>query len=314
MRQPSQTRPNHALWHPLVPVLTALSLLSGAVQVEAETTKIADRAGRGCTAPAWSPDNRYVAYTTEDQDELLLVEVNKDIKTKKLYEIARGEGVGRRFVFMPGADRMALRRPAGALPGSPDRIISVSYFVYDPVMLTHNTTPILGPYRIGDEVYYRADLQAPLVNLHGTEWDSAVNLDDERLTVSHAGREVYQSASDEKAEGFDISPDGQLVAAVYETSSGKQLRLITIATGQTFDLGSGRWPGWSADSNRLVFIRDKPSVKYAELVVYDLELGQIRSIQGINQFWPNEPALNSSGTQVAFTHDGEVYVTDVTGF
>lgn len=57
-------------------------------------------------------------------NELLLVEVNKDIKTKKLYEIAHGEGVGRRFVFMPGADRMALRRPAGALPGSPDRITS----------------------------------------------------------------------------------------------------------------------------------------------------------------------------------------------
>lgn len=65
-------------------------------------------------------------------------------------------------------------------------------------MLTYNTTPILG-HRIGDEVYYRADLQAPFVNLHGTEWDSAVNLDDERLTVSHAGREVYQSASDENA-------------------------------------------------------------------------------------------------------------------
>lgn len=47
--------------------------------------------------------------------------------------------------------------------------------------------------------------------------------------------------------------------------------------------------------------------------MYDLELVKSGPFKASTSSGPTQ-MLNSNGTQVAFTHEGEVYVTDVTGF
>lgn len=301
---------------PRRPVLATLSLIFVFTNLTfSAPTKVADFVGRGCSAPLWSPDDRFIAYTTLDRDEIYVVELN-DIKPKQsLYRVVNTEGVGRRFAFVPGEERIAFRRLAGALPGAPDRVVSSSYYSYDPTMMSHNNTAILGPYRIENKLFIRESLTKPLVSLDGSEWSNSVTLDRGKLEISNAsGVITFASKSEEPVEGFEISPDGLWVAAVLQAESIRQVRLIHIPDGNVINLGEGRWPGWSRDSNRIVIVRDKSDLNYAELVVYDVEVGQARSVLGLNQFWPNEPALNSNGTKVAFVHEGEIYRTEVTGF
>lgn len=299
----------HSIWLAclLTFVLSNLSI--------AEPFKVAERVGKGCSAPLWSADNRFIAFTTIDLDELYVVSVGKSKAEQSLYRVANAEGVGRRCVFVPGEDRLAFRRMAGALATHADRMLSVSYYTHDPIMLTHNDTPILGPYRIENKIFYRKSLMSPLIALDGKTWRNSVLLDDGELIAAGAnGKDLFKSKSTEKVEGFEISPDGTWVAMVYKTETNRQVRLVSLESGQVIELGKGRWPSWSGDSNRVVIIRDKPDVKFSDLIVYDLQISQSRSVTGINQFWPDEPALNSDGSQVAFTHDGEIFITEVTGF
>lgn len=277
--------------------------------------KVADRAGRGLSAPLWSPDGRFIAYTTLDRDELFVVELNEIKAKQSLYRVADLEGCGRRFVFAPGEERIVYRSIAAAMKGSPDRIVSTSYYQHDNTMLSDNTGQILGPYLIENQLFIRKSLNDPLVSLNHQEWSKGVFLDDGELTVKNsAGKVVYETAENEEAQGFEISPDGETVAAVVEVGGDKTVRVIQISSGLMTDLGKGRWPGWSGTGDRLVFVRDKHEVKFAELVVFDLTVGQSRSVLGLNQFWPNEPALNYDGTLVAFVHGGEVFTAEVTGF
>lgn len=294
--------------------LGLLCTLGLTISAKAEPFKAADRVGRSCSAPLWSPDNRFLAYTSVDRDVVMLNEIGKDNVIKNLYSIATGEGVGRRFAFAPGEERLILRRENPGLPGKPDRLLSISFYEHDPVMLTANVGPLLGPYIIAGKVYSRDDLQSPYRSTDKQEWPVRVLADSKRLEIATASATLYRSPAEEELEGFELSPDGDWVAAVFESAGQKVLRLISTASGQTIDLGSGRWPGWSGNSRRLVFVKDKPSVEFSELVVYDLESAAARSVVGLNQYWPDEPALNSDGTRVAFVHKGEIFVTEVTGF
>ena len=280
-----------------------------------EPRKAADLVGRGLSAPLWSQDDRFMAYTTADLNELYVVELNEVKAKQSLYRVSNLDGVGRRFAFQPGEDRIAFRTMVGAITSHPERIFSSSIYSHDPKMLTSNTGPIHGPYRIENKLFYRSSLDQPLISVDGQPWSKIVNLLDGSLSISDSTQTVrYVSPTEEKVEGFEISPDGQWVAAVVKTSTERQVQLIQISTGAVTNLGKGRWPGWSGDGNRVVVIRDKPEVRFAELLVYDIKLGQTRSVVGLTNFWPDEPALNSNGTKVAFIHEGEIYLTEVTGF
>lgn len=277
--------------------------------------KVADFAGRGCSAPLWSPDNRFIAYTTIDLDSLFVVEPAESKMKQSLYRVANAAGIGRRFVFVPGEERLAYRVMIGAIPSHPDRVVAVSFYSFDPSVLTDNDGQIIGPYRIENQLFYRKSLAQPLLALDGTERkDGAFILDGKLVVRNQTGAAVFNSDGLAVVEGFEISPDGQWVAAVFSTDGNRAVRLIQVSDGAEFDLGRGRWPAWSGNSNRVVFVRDKSEVRFAELIVYDVQLGQSRSVTGVNQFWPDEPALNSDGSMVAFVHDGEIFITEVTGF
>lgn len=276
---------------------------------------VAERAARGCSAPLWSADSRFIAYTTIDLDTLFVVEPAEANKHQNLYRVAKATGVGRRFVFAPGEERLVYREMIGAIPTHPDRLISTSFYTYDPSVLTSNNDPIIGPYVVENKIYYRHSLETPLIAVHGAERIAGPYKIDGRLVIRNAsGSEVFKSDEQEEVDGFEISPDGQWVAAVLAQDGERMVKLIQVSDGSVSELGRGRWPGWSGNSNRLVFVRDKKEVQFAELVVYDVEVGQSRSVTGINQYWPDEPALNGDGSMVAFIHDGSVYVTETTGF
>ena len=299
--------------HTVILTLSLLLVLAG-LAVSAPR-KVAERAGRGCSAPLWSSDSRFIAFTNIDLDTLYVVEPAESRKEQELYRVAHALGVGRRYVFVPGEERLAYREMVGAIGTHPDRIISTSFYSYDPSMLTSNMNKIIGPYRINNQIYYRESLSDPLISVTGDERTAGAYKKGGKLVVKNAqGNAVFTSDGQEEPEGFEVSPDGHWVAAVFAKDNDHAVRLIQISDGAIIELGRGRWPSWSGNSNRVVFVRDKEELKYAEMVVYDLQVGQSRSVMGVNQFWPDEPSLNGDGSKVAFVHDGEIFVTEVTGF
>ncbi|MBK6766461.1 MAG: PD40 domain-containing protein [bacterium] len=280
--------------------------------------RVTEKAGRGCSSPLWGFNDQLIAYTTIDLDALFVIQPGDSgtrIKQQLQYQVAQAAGVGRRFIFDPSAERLIYRRTAAALKTQPDRLVATPFNSNENKMLTSNVTSILGPYRIGSTVYYRASLEEPLIDLEGKERVDGAYLDDGELEVKNAeGKTVFTSPSEQIVEGFERSPDGEWIAFVYRTGEARLLGVVEVSGGKLLELGKGRWPSWSGDSNRLVYVVDKPGMKFADIVVYDLQSAQSRSVQGLNQFWPDEPALNHLGTEVAFVHDGEIYVTEVPGF
>ncbi len=294
-------------------ILTFIFVFYGIV--ESAPKKVAERAGRGCSAPLWDSNGKLLAYTTLDLDELHATELATSIRLQKFYRVANAKGVGRRFVFDPDGEALVYRRIAEALPSKPERLVVTPLSTLENRMITSNKESILGPYRIDDKIYYRSALDEPLTDLEGSKRLDGPFLKGSTLTVRNpAGDAVWQSPATYAVEGFELSPDGAWVAVVGKTAESTEVKIVEVAAGKAVELGRGRWPSWSGDSNRLIFIVDKSELKFAELVVYDIPSGQRRSVQGITQFWPDEPALNPDGSRCAFVHDGEVYVTEVTGF
>lgn len=296
------------------PVVLLLIIVFALVAV-AGPRKAAERVGRGCSAPLWGFDSKLLAYTTIDLDELYVTEPGEVLRNQLLYRVANAPGIGRRFIFDPQGERLIYRREATALPTKPDRLVASPFNSMENKMLTSNLQSILGPYRIGNTVYYRESLTKPLVDLDGMTRNDGAYLENGRLTViNRTDDEVFKSGDNVTVQGFERSPDGEWIAFVADQNGTKEIGIVEVAGGQYISVGKGRWPSWSGDSNRLAYLVDKPEIKFSEIVVYDLPSAQARSVQGINQYWPDEPALDHTGSRVAFVHDGEIYVTEVTGF
>lgn len=280
--------------------------------------RVAEKLGRGCSSPLWGLNDQLIAYTTIDLDALHVIEPGDSgtrIQQQLQYTVVEAPGVGRRFIFDPAGERLIYRRVAAALKSQPDRLVATPFNLKENKMLTSNNESILGPYRIESTVYYRESLDDPLIDLEGHKRIDGAYLDDHELSVKNSeGKVVFESPAGQQVEGFERSPDGVWIAYVYRSGEDRLLSLVEVKSGKFLEIGRGRWPSWSGDSNRLVYIVDKPGLKFADIVIYDLASAQSRSVQGLNQFWPDEPALNQKGTQVAFVHDGEIYVAEVPEF
>lgn len=280
-------------------------LLSCYLVSTATPKKIADPVGGGCSSPVWGRNDQMIAFTNRELDELYVIELDK---LQAPYRVANAKGVGRRFVFDPVEDRVLFRQRAEAHPAKPERIVSCSVNFHDSQMVTSNEGPLIGPYVIGAEVFHRQDASSPFVSLQGASKLAGPFIEDRgRLSIhDDSGKEVFETASSDTVSGFEFSPDGRWVAIVLGNST-KTIELISTFDGTRIPIGEGRWPGWSGNSKRLVFLRDKPEIHFAEIVVYDLSKGELRSVTGLNEFWPDEPALNSDGTRCAFIHNGALY-------
>ncbi|MCC6477011.1 hypothetical protein IT157_08145 [bacterium] len=248
-----------------------------------------------------------IAFTTRELDELYVIELDEK---QSPYRVANAKGVGRRFVFDPSDDRVIFRQRAEAHPAKPERLVSCAVYLHDPQMVTNNDGPLIGPYLIGSEIVYRQDPFSPYTSLSGSVRMAGPYVEEQgRLSVrDERGRELFETAPQDSVSGFELSPDGRWVAIVLGNSA-KTLEIVSTLDGTRIPIGAGRWPGWSGNSKRLVFLRDKPEIHFAEIVVYDLSKSELRSVTGLNEFWPDEPSLNFDGTRAAFVHDGALYET-----
>ncbi len=184
----------------------------------------------GFTNPVCSPHSEAIAYTTADFAVLYLW--TTDLRPP--LRVAQSAGVGRRFIFEPGQERLVYRQVVGALPTKPERLISTSPYLYDPAVRTANQDSLIyGPYLIDRQVWYRPSLLLPYHDYHDSLRTAGPYLDlrTGRLQVVNASSDtVFSSIVPDSYAGMEVSPDGEWIAAV-KSRPRVELTLIRVADG-----------------------------------------------------------------------------------
>ena len=263
----------------------------------------------GWLYPAYCTNDRDVIVATADLSEIRLL-VHGEDSTRS---VARGERIGRRFAFEPGGQRLVFRARANALPGRPERLVSTSLVVYDPVQRTSNNVgDLLGPYFVAGRVLYRQSPLDPFLDYEGETHVAGPYLDPAtgRLLVrNEVGDTVFTSAPSARIAGAEISPNGKWVAVV-QVEPKRQLLIISVETGGTVSAGDGFAPSWAGNSQSLICVR-RTEKGIAELCLVAVPSGQMRVLLSDDRHDPETPALNADGTRALFISRGGLFEIEI---
>jgi hypothetical protein len=259
-------------------------------------------------SPIYSPTGTTIAYTNGSQQEIWII----DSRIPKPRMVAAGERIGRRFVFDPGLERLVYREQSMAMPDKPIRLLSTSYFLYDPTARTSNRGLIIGPYLLEQKLWYRRSTAEPLLDSKDMPRKMApyLNKDTGKFwVINEKGDTVYSSTAENKFAAMEIAPDGKLVAVVQDQPE-PILSVINMTDGQFTKIGTGEWPSWSGDSHSLIYLVHSgagTAPKTTELRVFNVVAGQSRTILSSVDYQPETPSLNTDGSRALFASNGALY-------
>ena len=259
----------------------------------------------GWRDPVYSADGQFIAFTNSAQNRIYVLEPGKDTPRS----VAQGEKIGRRFAFEPGVERVVFRLRSYALPGKPERLISSSIYLYDPVHLTENTAgDLFGPYVINNRIWYRTSLVGPFFDCRGDirgagpYWD----MESGKLNVLNSRLDtVFTSASNQHIAGYEISPDGAWLAAV-ESVPQRRVLLIRIEDGATVSVPGAVAPGWAGNSQSVICVTVRPEGG-SDLSIVRVPSGEREVVLSGPRFRPETPALNLDGSRALFVSGGAIY-------
>lgn len=288
-------------------VLLAIPPIAG---YAAEPRLLVSAGKSGWTNPVISPDGQKIAFADASLKQIRVLISGEDTSR----EVVTNPGVGRRFVFEPGGqDRIIYRRKVQALPDHPERLLSVSIYLFDPASRTSNAKGnLFGPYLIEGRIWYRDSLTGPFMDLQGKVRKAGPNFDQtsgQLRVLDAAGKIVFASTPPQTFAAMEISPNGRWVAAV-QTSPERELFLISVDNGAVIRVNSAVDPGWSGNSLTAICVRRIQS-RPPELYLIHLPKGDGASLFAAPDFDPETPVLNADGTRAVFVSKGAVYDLDI---
>lgn len=218
--------------------------------------------------PDWSPDGRWVVYSSYRNDavELWILDLSDGVSRPLTHNGAvnvepRFSPDGRRLVFVSTqfnrrfhvftADIVAgnLENPRRLTGEHKSELPRYYYSPYD-----HEISPVWS--RDGREIVYVSNRN----HIYGTGgiWRIAADADPAREDEAH---EIHYEETNWKARP-DVSPDGsRLVFSSYAGRSWHNLWVMPSAGGDAFPIAYGDWdqtyPRWSPDGTRVAFISNK---------------------------------------------------------
>jgi hypothetical protein len=288
-----------------------LILLAIAATAAAQQPKLLVPAGpQGWADPVYSADDKMLAFARADRNEIRVLVFGED----STRSVARSDRVGRRFAFQPGDTRIVYRARTYALPGTPERVVSTSIYLFDPVVLTADTAgDAFGPYIIENQLWYRRSLNSVLLNMKG--WPRTGTpcyfLDHGQLRVTSAhGDTVFASVAAQNFVGAEISPDGKWLAAVDENNHTVQLTVIRMADGKAARFTGAFAPSWEADAQRLVCALAQENGTY-NLCTVDTAALTLQIRWSSPDVQAGTPAISPDGKRAALVSKGGIYEVEL---
>jgi hypothetical protein len=287
-------------------LLLLILALFGAVQA-APPTILLPAGAEGWVDPVFSPDGRKIAFTTVSRREIRVLDLGED--SARL--VAQADLIGRRYVFEPNSDRIVYRQRAAILPGLPERLVSASPYLYDPVMPVPNTTGnIFGPYFISGKVWYRPSLLSPLVDYDGSLMLPGPYLDPSSGSLwvrNEKGDTVHASPPGVSIIGAEISPDAHWIAAVQNNPS--TLLIVRVEDGRLSTIPHAYAPSWAGNSQSLICVRSDSGS--ADLLIVHMPDAESETVYSSRDLPPSTPALSPDGKQAVFVSKGALYELDL---
>ncbi|RPH92767.1 hypothetical protein EHM69_12055 [candidate division KSB1 bacterium] len=262
--------------------------------------------GDGWRDPVYDWDGTRFALTDAAQKQIFIYESGEDSPRS----VAKGDRIGRRFVFEPGGrHRIVFRLRSDAIPGKPERLYSSSIYLYDPVPRSHNISgDVYGPYLIENQVWYRFSPFGPFTNYEnqlrhaGPYGDFSGGF---LYVLNEKEDTVFASENGARMRGAEISPDGRWVAAVQSDPTVKIL-LVNTEHGTRMDIPDSYAPAWAGDSRSLICVSTaNPAQQSLRLV--RLPSGEGEFVLSSPEYHPETPALNRDGTRALFVSKGSIY-------
>lgn len=136
-----------------------------------------------------------------------------------------------------------------------------------------------------------------------------------------------------KVTSIAISPNGSLVAAVWEKNSGSFIYMVPVDTGRATRLtdnatGNESNPSFSADGKQVIFTYSLPGSLHNELMIANIDGSGMKRL-GPDQFDVSSPLLSSDNKTIVFarsayfgsyspiarphSHEWSVYRSDLNG-
>jgi len=295
--------------------LTALFLLASFTSVEAQKAeKVASESGKIFIAPQESPDGKFLAFTQEGYNGILLLNENKEISL-----LTQDPASGYGFKWLKDGSGIAARSAKYTGYKRENSIVVYSLKGENTLQLSglSSKLTILPTVSTGGDVSFVEAGEVKSFNTFSktTEVKApsgiAAFIENDKISVVSENRQkiVIDPVSGQRCINAVLSPDGKKV--VFEILGGNLFVINTNGTG-LIDLGKGFRASWSPDSKTITYMiteDDGHVITSSDIFTISFDGSKKSAVTSTTNIIEMNPSYSANGEYIYFdnANEGAIY-------
>lgn len=272
------------------------------------------------STPIWSPDGQSIAYTTREQNGIMIM--NKDGSDSRI--LTRDIGAGYKFTWSLDNSHIAYRGTKFENKKRTQFIGVIDVFNNTSEIISNLQNRLQPPFwnysEKGKQVSYVLNDQVEFLKSYSYSSKEFINL----FKIANVNRFLYYKERNlvlinddsefelaTKIEGFDpvISPNRQKF--IY--SKWDQLHLFNFEDKTDILIGDGHHPSWSPDGSKIVYQKSKDdghNITESDLYIMDFVNMQNRQLTNTVEVFEVNPSWSPDGKEILFNDEksGIIYL------
>ena len=295
--------------------LTALFLLASFTSVEAQKAeKVASESGKIFIAPQESPDGKFLAFTQEGYNGILLLNENKEFSL-----LTQDPASGYGFKWLKDGSGIAARSAKYTGYKRENSIVVYSLKGDNTLQLSGPSSKltILPTVSTGGDVSFVEAGEVKSFNTFSktTEVKApsgiAAFIENDKISVVSENRQkiVIDPVSGQRCINAVLSPDGKKV--VFEILGGNLFVINTNGTG-LIDLGKGFRASWSPDSKMITYMiteDDGHVITSSDIFTISFDGSKKSAVTSTTNIIEMNPSYSANGEYIYFdnANEGAIY-------
>lgn len=295
--------------------LTALFLLASFTSVEAQKAeKVASESGKIFIAPQESPDGKFLAFTQEGYNGILLLNENKEISL-----LTQDPASGYGFKWLKDGSGIAARSAKYTGYKRENSIVVYSLKGDNTLQLSglSSKLTILPTVSTGGDVSFVEAGEVKSFNTFSktTEVKApsgiAAFIENDKISVVSENRQkiVIDPVSGQRCINAVLSPDGKKV--VFEILGGNLFVINSDGTG-LIDLGQGFRASWSPDSKMITYMiteDDGHVITSSDIFTISFDGSKKSAVTSTTNIIEMNPSYSANGEYIYFdnANEGAIY-------